>query len=233
MTFLEMAAHRRALSRPIVHEAFTELVATAFLLIAVVGSGIMAERLFVGNIGLALLANAIATGGALVALILAFGPQSGAHMNPVVTLAAAATESLRWHQVPAYIAAQIFGGIVGVWLAHVMFDLPVWQLSLHARTGLPQWVAEVIATFGLLTVIWGCRAHREPVTAFAVGAYITGAYWFTASTSFANPAVTIARAMSDTFAGIRPADAPGFIIAQFIGLALALPLLHRMEGRRP
>jgi glycerol uptake facilitator-like aquaporin len=179
MTFLEMAAHRRTLSRPVVHEAFTELVATAFLLIAVVGSGIMAEKLCGGNVGLALLANAIATGGALVALILAFGPQSGAHMNPVVTLAAAATEGLRWHAVPAYIGAQIIGAVLGVLLAHVMFDLPVWQLSQHARTGLPQWVAEVIATFGLLTVIWGCRAHRKPVTAFAVGAYITGAYWFT------------------------------------------------------
>src|SRR5215469_7379500 len=232
MTFLEIAAHRSALSRPIVHEAFTELVATAFLLMAVVGSGIMAEKLCSGNVGLALLVNAIATGGALVALILAFGPQSGAHMNPVVTLAAAATEGLRWHAVPAYIVAQIIGGIVGVWLAHVMFGLPVWQLSKHARTGLPQWVAEVIATFGLLTVIWGCRAHREPVTAFAVGAYITGAYWFTASTSFANPAVTIARALTDTFAGIRPVDAPGFIVAQLIALLLALPLLHRTEGPR-
>jgi glycerol uptake facilitator-like aquaporin len=233
MTSGTTALRRPALSRPIVREAVTEFVATAFLLIAVVGSGIMAERLFGGNVGLALLANAIATGGALVALILAFGPQSGAHMNPVVTLAAAATEGLRWHQVPAYILAQIVGGIVGVWLAHVMFGLPVWQLSEHARTGLPQWVAEVIATFGLLTVIWGCRAHREPVTAIAVGAYITGAYWFTASTSFANPAVTIARSFSHTFAGIRPIDAPGFIIAQFVGLVLALPLLQRTEGRRP
>ena len=208
-------------------EAFIELVATAFLLIAVVGSGIMAERLCGGNVGLALLANAIATGGALTALILAFGPQSGAHMNPIVTLAAAATEGLRWHAVPAYIAAQIVGAILGVWLAHVMFELPIWQLSQHARTGLPQWVAEVVATFGLLTVIWGCRAHREPVTAFAVAAYITGAYWFTASTSFANPAVTIARSLTDTFAGIRPADVPGFVLAQLAGLALALPMLRR------
>jgi glycerol uptake facilitator-like aquaporin len=233
VTSLATAVRRAALGRPLVREAFIELVATAFLLIAVVGSGIMAEKLFGGNVGLALLSNAIATGGALVALILAFGPQSGAHMNPVVTLAAAATEGLRWHVAPAYIAAQIVGGILGVWLAHVMFDLPIWQLSQHARTGLPQWVAEVIATFGLLTVIWGCRAHREPVTAFAVGAYITGAYWFTASTSFANPAVTIARSLSDTFAGIRPADAPGSILAQLAGFALAVPLLHRMEGRRP
>src|SRR6266446_1134713 len=148
-------------------------------------------------------------------------------MNPVVTLAAAATEGLRWHAVPAYIGAQIAGAILGVWLAHVMFDLPIWHLSQHARTGLPQWVAEVVATFGLLTVIWGCRAHREPVTAFAVAAYITEAYWFTASTSFANPAVTIARSLSDTFAGIRPDDVPGFILAQFAALALALPLLRR------
>jgi glycerol uptake facilitator-like aquaporin len=231
VTFLEIAAHRHALSHPILHEAFTELVATAFLLIAVVGSGIMAEKLCNGNVGLALLANAIASGGALVALILAFGPQSGAHMNPVVTLAAAVTEGLRWHAAPAYIVAQITGAILGVWLAHIMFDLPVLQLSHHARTGLPQWVAEVIATFGLLTVIWGCRAHREPVTAFAVGAYITGAYWFTASTSFANPAVTIARTLSDTFAGIRPVDAPGFIVAQLIALLLALPLLHRYAAK--
>jgi len=132
--------------------------------------------------------------------------------------------------VPAYIAAQIAGAVLGVWLAHVMFDLPILQLSQHARTGLPQWVAEVIATFGLLSVIWGCRAHREPVTAFAVAAYITGAYWFTASTSFANPAVTVARALSDTFAGIRPADVPGFILAQFAGLALVLPMLRRLQG---
>jgi glycerol uptake facilitator-like aquaporin len=222
-----MAYRRAALSRPVVRAALVELVATAFLLIAVVGSGIMAERLCGGNAGLALLANAIATGGALVALFLSFGPQSGAHMNPVVTLAAAATDGLRWHAVPAYIAAQIVGAILGVWLAHIMFDLPLLQLSTHVRTGMPQWVAEVVATFGLLAVIWGCRAHREPVTALAVAAYITGAYWFTASTSFANPAVTIARSLSDTFAGIRPVDAPGFIVAQFAALALALPLLRR------
>ena len=227
MTAFATAARPAALARPVVHAAVIELIATAFLLIAVVGSGIMAERLAAGNTALALLANAVATGGALVALILAFGPQSGAHMNPAVTLAAAATDGLRWHAVPAYIAAQIIGAILGVWLAHIMFGLKIWQLSQHARTGPPQWVAEVIATFGLLMVIWGCRAHREPVTAFAVAAYITGAYWFTASTSFANPAVTIARALSNTFAGIRPEDAPGFIIAQLFALALALPLLRR------
>ena len=228
MTAIATAARPAALARPVVHAALIELVATAFLLIAVVGSGIMAERLSLGNTGLALLANAIATGGALVALILAFGPHSGAHMNPVVTLAAAATDGLRWHAVPAYLVAQIVGAILGVWLAHIMFDLPLWQLSQHVRTGVPQWVAEVVATFGLLMVIWGCRAHREPVTAFAVAAYITGAYWFTSSTSFANPAVTIARALSNTFAGIRPADAPGFIVAELVGLALVLPLLRRL-----
>jgi glycerol uptake facilitator-like aquaporin len=204
-----------------------EAIATAFLLIGVVGSGIMAERLCSGNVGLALLANAIATGGALLALILAFGPRSGAHMNPAVTLAAALTGGLRWRAVPGYIVAQIAGAIAGVWLAHVMFELPVLQLSTHARTGIGQWVAEVIATFGLLATIWGCRAYAAPVTAFAVAAYITGAYWFTASTSFANPAVTIARSLTDTFAGIRPVDAPGFILAQLAGVMLALPLLRR------
>jgi glycerol uptake facilitator-like aquaporin len=204
-----------------------ECLATAFLLIGVVGSGIMAQRLSGGNIGLALLANAIATGGALVALILAFGPRSGAHMNPAVTLAAALTGGLRWHTVPAYIVAQVIGALIGVWLAHVMFELPVLQFSTHIRTGVGQWVAEVIATFGLLATIWGCRVHAGSVTAFAVAAYITGAYWFTASTSFANPAVTIARSLTDTFAGIRPADAPGFILAQLLGVILALPLLRR------
>jgi glycerol uptake facilitator-like aquaporin len=229
MSSIATAARSHALSRSVVRAAFIELIATAFLLIGVVGSGIMAERLCGGNSGLALLANAIATGGVLTALILAFGPQSGAHMNPVVTLAAAATDGLRWHAVPAYLAAQIIGAVVGVWLAHVMFDLPVLQLSQHVRSGGGQWVAEIVATFGLLMVIWGCRAHKEPVTAFAVASYITGAYWFTASTSFANPAVTIARSLSDTFAGIRPADAPGFIAAQFVALGLALPLLRRSQ----
>ena len=221
-----LARRPKGLVRAVTGAALAELVATAFLLIAVIGSGIMAERLCGGNIGLALLANATATGGALVALILAFGPRSGAHMNPVVTLAAAATGGLEWRAAPAYIGAQIMGGVAGVWLAHIMFELPVWQISHHARTGPGQWVAEIVATFGLLMVIWGCRAHREPVTAFAVAAYITGAYWFTASTSFANPAVTIARALSDTFAGIRPADAPAFILAQLAALVLALPLLR-------
>jgi glycerol uptake facilitator-like aquaporin len=204
-----------------------EAIATCFLLIAVVGSGIMAQRLSGGNTGLALLANAVATGGALVALILAFGPRSGAHMNPVVTLAAAITGGLRWRMVPGYLVAQLVGAVLGVWLAHLMFELPVLQLSTHVRTGMGQWFAEMIATFGLLATIWGCRAHPAPVTAFAIAAYITGAYFFTASTSFANPAVTVARSLTDSFAGIRPWDAPGFILAQLVGMALALPLLLR------
>jgi glycerol uptake facilitator-like aquaporin len=206
-----------------------EAVATAFLLIAVVGSGIMAERLSGGNVALALLANAIATGGGLMALILAFGPHSGAHMNPVVTLAAALSGAMQWRAAAAYVAAQCAGGVAGVWVAHLMFGLPMVQFGTHVRTGGGQWLGEAVATFGLLAVIWGCRAHRAPVTAFAVAAYITGAYWFTSSTSFANPAVTLARALSDTFAGIRPSDAPGFMIAQLVGLVLALPLLRALD----
>lgn len=206
-----------------------EFVATAFLLMAVVGSGIMAERLSGGNAALALLANAIATGGALLALILAFGPHSGAHMNPVVTLAAVLTDGFRWRAALAYAAAQIAGGIAGVWIAHLMFALPLIEYSQHPRTGTGQLVAEAVATFGLLAIIWGCRAHRAPVTAAAVAAYITGAYWFTSSTSFANPAVTIARALTDTFAGIRPLDAPPFIAAQLAGLLLAWPLLRALS----
>jgi glycerol uptake facilitator-like aquaporin len=219
-----VATRPKGLTRDLARSALAEVIATAFLLMAVVGSGIMAERLCGGNVGLALLANALATGGALVALILAFGPQSGAHMNPIVTLAAAITGGIDWHAVPVYIAAQLAGAVAGVWLAHTMFDLPIWQLSQHVRFGAGQWIAEIVATFGLLMVIWGCRAHREPVAAFAVATYITGAYWFTASTSFANPAVTIARMMTDTFAGIRPIDGPAFIVAQIVGLVIAIPV---------
>ena len=215
---------------PFARLAATEAIATAFLLIAVVGSGIMAERLCGGNIGLALLANAIATGGALVALILAFAPASGAHMNPAVTLWSALTGGLAWRAVPAYVGAQIVGAVAGVWLVHLMFELPVWQLSNHVRTGPGQWLAEALAIFGLIAVIRGCRKTRD--AAIGVGAYITGAYWFTASTSFANPAVTIARALTDTFAGIRPGDAPAFILAQLVGMLLALALLPRLQAPR-
>jgi glycerol uptake facilitator-like aquaporin len=207
-----------------------EFVATAFLIIAVVGSGIAAERLSGGIVGLALLANAIATGCALYALILTFGPLSGAHMNPVVTLGAAVAGDFSWRSVPAYLAAQIAGGLSGTFVAHVMFELPVLQLSRHVRTGPAQWVAEVVATGGLLAVIWGTARYRTPVLAGAVGAYIAGAYWFTASTSFANPAVTIARAFTDTFAGIRPVDVAPFIAAQAVGLLVVLPLLRRLAA---
>ncbi len=205
-----------------------EGVATALLLIAVVGSGIMGERLSGGNLALALLANAIATGGALFALILVFGPRSGAHMNPLVSLMAGWRGDMPWRRVFAYLPAQAAGAVIGVWLAHLMFELPILQASQHGRTGTGQWVAEAIATFGLLLTIWGSRVHGIPVTAAAVAAYITGAYWFTASTSFANPAVTLARSLSDTFAGISPEHAPGFMLAQLAGLLIAAPLLSRL-----
>jgi glycerol uptake facilitator-like aquaporin len=202
-----------------------EFAGTAFLVAAVVGSGIMAERLAGGNAALALLANTIATGAALVALILAFAPISGAHFNPAVSFAAALQGQVPVVDAVAYVAAQIAGGIGGTMAAHIMFSLPVISLSQHARAGSAQAFSEFIATFGLLAVIWGTSA-RASLAAFAVGAYITAAYWFTASTSFANPAVTIARALSNTFAGIRPADVPYFLGAQFIG-ATAAVLLFR------
>src|SRR5579863_2800850 len=199
-----------------------EFMGTAFLLMAVVGSGIMAERLAGGNVALALLANSLATGAALVALILALGPISGAHFNPAVTLADAMQGGIPWTEVPAYITAQIGGAFAGVGAAHLMFGLPLFFASHHARSGLALVWSEFVATFGLLAVIWGCGRVRSTAVSFAVGAYITAAYWFTASTSFANPAVTLARAASDTFAGIRPADAPAFIVAQLAGVVAAV-----------
>jgi glycerol uptake facilitator-like aquaporin len=199
-----------------------EAVGTALLLAAVVGSGIMAERLSGGNVGLALLANAIATGGALLALILLFGPVSGAHFNPAVTLALALRGHFAWASVAGYIAAQIGGGALGVWLAHLMFDLPVFHLGVKTRSGLGQWAGEITATFGLVLLILGGVQQRLAALPQAIAAYIVGAYWFTSSTSFANPAVTIARSLTDSFAGIRPADAPGFILAQLAGAGLAV-----------
>jgi glycerol uptake facilitator-like aquaporin len=203
-----------------------EGVSTALLLATVVGSGIMAEQLAGGNVALALLANTLATGAALVALILTFGPISGAHMNPAVTLADAAQGGVAWRTVPAYIAAQVAGAFVGVAAAHVMFEKALYSASEHVRAGPSQLASEFIATFGLLSVIWGVSRKHAQFTPFAVGAYITAAYWFTASTSFANPAVTLARAATNTFAGIRPVDAPGFIVAQLFG-ALAATALFR------
>jgi len=210
------------LSRRIV----AEFTGTLLLLAAVVGSGIMGERLAAGNIALALLANTIATGAALVAIILAFGPISGAHLNPAVTLADAWQGGVAWRETPAYIAAQIAGAFAGVATAHLMFGLTLFTASTHVRTGPAQLFSEFIATFGLLSVIWGCARYRPAAIPFAVGAYITAAYWFTASTSFANPAVTIARCVSDTFAGIRPVDATGFVAAQLVGAVAATSLLR-------
>jgi glycerol uptake facilitator-like aquaporin len=203
-----------------------ELIGTAFLLAAVVGSGIMGERLSGGNVAIALLANTIATGATLVTLIFTFGAVSGAHFNPAVTLADASQGGMRWRDVPGYIMAQAAGAVLGVWAAHLMFAEPVLQISQHIRAGGSQLFSEFVATFGLLAVIWGCGRLRAEAVPFAVGLYITGAYWFTASTSFANPAVTLARAFTNTIAGIRPADAPGFIAAQVAG-AFAATFLFR------
>lgn len=203
-----------------------EAAGTSLLLAAVVGSGIMGDRLSGGNVAIALLANTLATGAALVALILTFGPISGAHFNPAVTIADASQGGLAWRSVPLYLSAQVIGALLGVWAAHLMFDERVFMVSTHVRSGGSQLFSEFVATFGLLSVIWGCVRRRPDAVPFAVGAYITAAYWFTASTSFANPAVTIARTFTDTFAGIRPADAPGFIVAQAAG-AFAATLLFR------
>jgi glycerol uptake facilitator-like aquaporin len=201
-----------------------EALGTAMLVAAVVGSGIMAAKLAGGNLALALLCNTIATGAILAVLILIFGPVSGAHFNPAVSVAFALRGDVPWPVAGLYVVSQIAGGIAGALAAHVMFELPVWQLALTARTGLGQWFAEAVATFGLLLTIFGCLARAPAATAYAVGLYITAAYWFTASTSFANPAVTIARALSNSFAGIAPGDVPGFILAQFAGMAVALPV---------
>ena len=207
--------------------AAAEGLGTALLLATVVGSGVMGERLSGGNAALALLANTVATGAALVALILAFGPVSGAHFNPAVTLSDAWQRGLAWREVPAYLSAQVLGAFAGVAAAHLMFGEPLFSASRHVRAGGAQVFSEFVATFGLLSVVWGCvrggHAERAP---FAVGAYIIAACWFTSSTSFANPAVTLARSASDTFAGIRPSDVPGFVAAQLAG-ALAATLLFR------
>ena len=198
-----------------------EALGTAFLLATVVGSGIMGEKLAGGNMAIALLANTIATGAVLVTLILTFGSISGAHFNPAVTLADASQGGIAWSDVPGYLGAQLTGGFAGVGAANLMFEKPLFFASHHVRSGGSQLFSEFIATFGLLSVIWGCARLRSSAAPFAVGAYITAAYWFTASTSFANPAVTLARTASDTFAGIRPVDAPGFIVAQLVGAAAA------------
>jgi glycerol uptake facilitator-like aquaporin len=203
-----------------------EFLGTLLLVATVVGSGIMAERLAGGNAALALLANAIATGATLVALILTFGPISGAHFNPAVTIADAIEKGISWGEGFQYICVQIVGGITGTITAHLMFGLPLISISHHVRSGPAQIFSEFVATFGLLCVIWGCSRHRTTAVPFAVGSYIVAAYWFTASTSFANPAVAIARSLTDTFSGIRPMDVPFFAVAQIAG-ALTATLLFR------
>jgi glycerol uptake facilitator-like aquaporin len=203
-----------------------EFFGTLLLLAAVVGSGIMGERLADGNVAIALLVNTIATGAALIAIILAFGPVSGAHLNPAVTIVDAWMGGIRWTYVPLYALAQLGGALAGVGVAHIMFGLGPFTASTHARSGPAQMFSEFVATFGLLSVIWGCARTRPAAVPFAVGTYITAAYWFTASTSFANPAVTIARSLTNTFSGIRPEDVPAFIIAQLAG-AGAATLLFR------
>jgi glycerol uptake facilitator-like aquaporin len=209
-----------------------EGLGTAFLLAAVVGSGIMAQKLAGGNVALALLGNTLPTGAILVVLILIFGPLSGAHFNPAVSIAFALRRGLPWPEAALYIAAQIAGAMIGVWTAHLMFELPLWQLSATVRSGAGQWLAEAVATFGLVLTILGCAARTPAAVPYAVGLYITSAYWFTASTSFANPAVTLARSMSDTFAGIAPAGVAAFIAAQLGGMIAAV-LLGQWLWRTP
>jgi glycerol uptake facilitator-like aquaporin len=218
--------------------AAAESIGTALLLAAIVGSGIMGEHLAGGNTAIALLANTIATGAALTALILAFGPVSGAHFNPAVTLADAFLGGMPWSEVPVYATAQIAGGLAGVAAANTMFEYPIFFASHRIRTGSAQWFSEFIGAFGLITIILACAkpacakpacAKQSPsAVAFAVGAWVAAAYWFTASTSFANPAVTLARTLSDTFSGIRPQDAPAFIAAQIVGAACATALFRWM-----
>jgi glycerol uptake facilitator-like aquaporin len=216
----------------ILRRLVSEGLGTAILLAAVVGSGIMAQKLSGGNDALALLGNTVSTGAILVVLILVFGPLSGAHFNPAVSIAFALRRELRWPDAAAYIAVQVIGGVIGVWPAHLMFELPVWQHSLAVRTGIGQWLAEAVATFGLVLTIFGCVTRNPAAVPYAVGLYITSAYWFTASTSFANPAVTIARSLSDTFAGIAPAGVSAFILAQLGGMLLAV-MLGRWLWRAP
>jgi len=224
VTVTRTSLHRRAAA---------EALGTALLLATIVGSGIMGERLAGGNVAIALLANTIATRAGLTALILTFGSISGAHFNPAVTLADASQGGLRWAEVPVYVAVQIAGAYLGVASAHAMFGEPVFSASRHARPGGAQLLSEFIATFGLLAVIWGCARRRSAAVPFAVGAYITAAYWFTASTSFANPAVALARAATDTFAGIRQQDAPGFIVAQLVGAVAATALFRWLVPALP
>lgn len=220
------------MQHPLASKLLSEGLGSALLLATVIGSGIMGAKLAGGNIALALLGNTVSTGAMLVVLILIFGPISGAHFNPVVTVAFALRRELDWSRVTPYVAAQIGGAVAGVWLAHAMFDLSILQVSTTVRTGWGQWIAEATATFGLLITIFGCISGAAQAVPYAVGLYITAAYWFTASTSFANPAVSFARAMSDTFAGIAPASVPAFIMAQMAGMLIALAVARRLWPAR-
>ena len=215
---------------PLARRVVAEALGTALLLAVVIGSGIMGERLAGGNVAIALLGNTLATGAGLVALILTFGPISGAHFNPAVTLSAAWQRELAWRDVPPYTIAQVIGAFAGVAIAHLMFGEPVFFASQKIRAGGAQIFSELVATFGLLAIIWGTSRSRPSAIPFAVGSYITAAYWFTSSTSFANPAVTLARSASDTFAGIRPTDTPAFIAAQLAGAALATLLFSWLSA---
>ena len=217
--------------RSLARHAVAEALGTAFLLAAIIGSGIMAQKLAGGSGALALLCNTLATGAILVVLILVFAPVSGAHFNPVVSLAFA-LRRLSWNVAGLYVAAQLAGALLGMLVAHLMFELPAWQISTTVRTGAGQWLAEGIATFGLVLTVFGCSAGAPGAVAPAVGLYITAAYWFTASTSFANPAVTLARSLSDTFAGIAPGGVPAFVVAQLIGTVAAIVLAEWLWPRR-
>jgi glycerol uptake facilitator-like aquaporin len=208
-----------------------EWLGSALLVAVVIGSGIMGDRLASGNMAVALLGNTLATGAALIVLILIFGPISGAHFNPAVTLYFAVQRDIVWRDAGAYIVVQILGGLAGAVLAHLMFELPWLEISNHARTGPGQWVGEFVATFVLLATIAGCRRGNPAATPYAVGLIITAGYWFTSSTSFANPAVTIARSVTDTFAGIRPGDAPAFIVAQLVAALVAVVTFRWLFGR--
>jgi glycerol uptake facilitator-like aquaporin len=217
---------------PLARRLLAEGLGAAFLLMTVVGSGIMGASLAGGNVALALLSNTLPTGAILVVLILIFGPVSGAHMNPAVSLAFALRHELRWWDFMSYVGAQLIGAIAGVWAAHLMFDLPLWEISTRVRTGSAQWFSEAVATFGLLLTIFGCAARTPAAAPYAVGLYITAAYWFTASTSFANPAVAVARSLSDTFAGIAPSGVVAFIVAQLAGTVVAVALAPHLFRRQ-
>jgi glycerol uptake facilitator-like aquaporin len=216
---------------PLGRRLAAEGIGSFFLFATVIGSGIMAENLSRGNDAVALLGNTLATGAMLFVLITMFGPISGAHMNPAVSLVAASRRELAWRDAGVYIFVQLAFGILGAWAAHRMFDLPTLQLSVKGRTGLGQWLGEAIATFGLILTILGTVRHRREWVPASVALYITAAYWFTSSTSFANPAITVARSLSDTFAGIAPHDVPLFIVAQLLGAALAAVIAKQLFDR--